>query len=174
MSGSGIAAQQAAQIGLQGQQQGLMAVQNMLDQQQRGALGFAGASAAQQQLAGGALGMQATAIGGANQAVVNTMLQNTANRQSAENTGYMGTMNVVGGALAGMSDRRMKKDIKLLGKNSQDYNVYQFRYIYPLQDIEDKTLHVGVMADELPKELTYIKNNINYVHYENIDLKGFI
>ena len=59
MGGSGIAAAQQAAVGLQGQQQGLMAVQQGLDQQFQQGMGLIGASNQFSQQAQGALGMQA-------------------------------------------------------------------------------------------------------------------
>ena len=102
MGGSGIAAQQQAAIGLQGQQQGLNAVQGLLGQQmaqgmQAGQLG--GQMMGQGIAAGTGMGQM---IGGANQAQVNTELQNTANRQSASNTNTMAFAQLAGGIMSGM------------------------------------------------------------------------
>ena len=101
MAGSGIAAQQQAQIGLQGQQQGLQAVQSGLDQQMRLSQSLLGQSQGFMQQGAGALGMQATAIGGANQAAVNTSLQNAANQQAASNANLQ-AMYSIGGNLLSM------------------------------------------------------------------------
>tara|TARA_R100000808_G_scaffold14629_1_gene34401 strand:- start:8459 stop:9022 length:564 start_codon:yes stop_codon:yes gene_type:complete len=98
MAGSGIAAAQQAQMGLQGQQQGLMAVQQGLDQQQRQGMGLLQASqgfAGQAMQAGGTMGQM---IGGANQAAVNTMLQNTANKNAFGQTLGM----IAGGGFSGL------------------------------------------------------------------------
>ena len=174
MGGSGIAAAQQAAVGLQGQQQGLMAVQQGLDQQFQQGMGLIGASNQFSQQAQGALGMQATAIGGANQASVNTMLQNTANRQSASNSNAMALGTVAGGIFSGMSDRRVKKDVIKIGTNSQGYNIYEFKYIAPYQDVTDDTIYIGVMADEVHKDAVHMKAGIQHVDYSQIDLEGFL
>lgn len=174
MSGSGIAQAQQAAMGLQGQQQGLMAVQQGLDQQFQQGMGLLGQSQGFMQQGAGALGMQATAIGGANQASVNTMLQNTANKQAAANSNAQMTGAMVGGLLGGMSDRRVKKDINKIGENSQGYNIYEFKYIPPYQDATDDTVYVGVMADEVHSDAVYEKSGVQHVDYSQIDLEGFL
>ena len=174
MAGSGIAAQQQASIGLQGQQQGLMAVQTGLNQQMQQAQGLLGQSTGMMGQAQSALGMQATAIGGANAAFTQTMHQNTANRQAASNANAQMAGQIIGGMFSGMSDRKVKENVKKVGVNSQGYNVYKFRYIEPYQNKLDNTVHIGVMADEIPEHLTLKYNGITRVDYSKIDLGGFI
>ena len=174
MAGSGIAAAQQAAMGLQGQQQGLMAVQSGLDQQFQQGMGLLGQSQGFMQQGAGALGMQATAIGGANQAAVNTMLQNTANRQSQSNTNLQMGMNAMTTGMMMLSDRRLKKDIVKIGENSQGYNIYEFKYVPPYQDATDNSIYVGVMADEVHQDAVTVKDGIQHVDYSQIDLEGFI
>tara|TARA_R110002167_G_scaffold355308_1_gene569618 strand:- start:449 stop:778 length:330 start_codon:yes stop_codon:yes gene_type:complete len=67
------------------------------------------------------------------------------------------------------SDRKLKKNIKLIKKSSEGYNVYNFEY-------KDKKhgegVFQGVMADEIPEEFT-IKNSEGYsmVNYSNLDVE---
>ena len=174
MAGSGIAAAQQAAMGLQGQQQGLMAVQSGLDQQQRQGMGLLQASqgfAAQGMQAGQGLGQM---IGGANQGAVNAINQNVANRNSMKQSRNMMIGGAFSGMFGGLSDRRVKKDVKKIGENSQGYNIFEFKYIPPYQDVTDDTVYVGVMADEVHEGAKFMKDGIYHVDYKQIDLKGFI
>jgi hypothetical protein len=109
MGGSGIAAAQMAQTGLQGHQAGLNAVQTGLGRQMQQSQGLLGQSQGFMSQGAGALGMQATAIGGANQAAVNTHLQNAANRQAASNANLQ-SMYSIGGSLMSMGGMGMMTD----------------------------------------------------------------
>ena len=57
---------------------------------------------------------------------------------------------ILGGALqaapflAALSDRKLKKNIRKIGKTSKGHNLYEFNYLW------DNEPHVGVMADEVP------------------------
>lgn len=51
-------------------------------------------------------------------------------------------------ALAKLSDRRLKRDIRRIGETAEGYPKYTFRYLW------DDKVHVGVMADEVPDEIT--------------------
>ena len=174
MGGSGIAAAQSAALGLQGQQQGLMAVQQGLDSSMAQGMQLGQMSGQQSQLAQAAGGSMGQMIGGANQAAVNTQLQNTANQNAMTNTlvsaGIGAGMNLM--MLA--SDRRLKKNITKIGENSQGYNIYEFQYIDPYQDATDDTVYVGVMADEVHSDAVQEKDGIQHVDYSQIDLEGFI
>ena len=44
-----------------------------------------------------------------------------------------------------MSDRRLKRNIKQIGKTKSGYNIYSWDYVWGAPG-------VGVMADEVPKE----------------------
>ena len=76
----------------------------------------------------------------------------------------------IGGMLGGMfSDRRLKKNIKLIGSSPSGLKIYTFEYI-------DKTIgsdvYQGVMSDEVPVD-TVIKHESGYdmVDYSKIDVK---
>ena len=67
------------------------------------------------------------------------------------------------------SDRRLKKDIKLIGVSPSGLNIYSFRY----KDIKfGKGLFQGVMSDEIPSNAV-IKHADGYdrVDYSKIDVK---
>lgn len=70
------------------------------------------------------------------------------------------------GLLAAFSDRRLKTDIKLIGKTGMGLNKYSFRY-----KSDPSTVHIGVMADEVekvkPEAVTEI-NGYKAVYYSMI------
>lgn len=71
---------------------------------------------------------------------------------------------------AAMSDRRLKKNIKLIGKSKSDLNIYAFEYI---DKIFGKGKWQGVMSDEVPNN-AIIKNFIGIfdgVDYSKIDVE---
>ena len=47
------------------------------------------------------------------------------------------------------SDRRLKTDIKRIGKTAEGYPKYSFKYLW-----DKATTYIGVMADEVPEEIT--------------------
>ena len=74
-----------------------------------------------------------------------------------------------GGAFAG-SDRRMKKNIKLIGKSNSGLKIYAFEYI---NKTLGKGVWQGVMADEIPNNAV-IKNfagDFDGVDYSKIDVE---
>ena len=82
-----------------------------------------------------------------------------------------GAGNVVSGnmGMIGGSDRRLKKDIKLIGISPSGLNIYSFKY----KDIKfGKGLFQGVMSDEIPQSAV-IKHSDGYdrVDYSKIDVK---
>jgi hypothetical protein len=92
-----------------------------------------------------------------------------------QNTGN-GTMETIGGimqvagpliAMAAMSDRRVKADVKRIGETKEGYPKYEFRYNWD----EPGTKRVGVMADEVPPEITLDgPGGFKMVDYGRIDL----
>ena len=76
--------------------------------------------------------------------------------------------------IASLTNVHNKKDVKKIGENSQGYNIYEFKYIPPYQDVTDDTVYVGVMADEVHEGAKFTKDGIYHVDYKQIDLKGFI
>jgi hypothetical protein len=80
-------------------------------------------------------------------------------------------------AMAGMapapattpSDRRMKKNIKLIGKSNSGLNIYAFEYINKMLG---EGIFQGVMSDEIPQEA--VVNHIDgydRVNYSKIDVE---
>ena len=67
------------------------------------------------------------------------------------------------------SDRKLKKNIKLIGKSPKGINIYAFEYINKLFG---KGIFQGVMSDEIPKEAV-IKYNDGYdrVDYSKLDVE---
>lgn len=82
----------------------------------------------------------------------------------AANAQAQGTQNMVGmglGALAYFSDKRLKRDIKPVGK-FKDYTVYLFKYLW------DDIVHLGVMAQDVLKinpDAVGVCNGFYYVKY---------
>ena len=75
-----------------------------------------------------------------------------------------------GGGGGGASDRRMKKNIKLIGKSKSGLNIYAFEYI---NKMFGKGVWQGVMSDEIPSDAV-IKNfagEFDGVDYSKIDVE---
>lgn len=80
-----------------------------------------------------------------------------------------GVGDVLGG-LAGASDRRLKKNIKLIGKSSSGINIYAFEYI---NKMFGDGVWQGAMSDEVPSH-ALIKNifeEYDGVDYSKIDVE---
>lgn len=80
-------------------------------------------------------------------------------QQESVNSTGSGTMETIGGimqtvgpiiAMAAMSDRRLKADIERIGETGEGYPKYKFRYLWD----QPGTERIGVMAQDVPKELT--------------------
>ena len=70
------------------------------------------------------------------------------------------------GALVGLSDRRLKENIDLVGQSGKGLNIYQWNY----KGVPDKK-YEGVMADEVPKEARVIfEGGLQAVDYSKIDV----
>lgn len=103
--------------------------------------------------------------------------QARANRDSATAGIFTGIGNIAAGALAGGigaptggSDRRMKKNIKLIGKSNSGLNIYAFEYI---NKIFGEGVWQGVMSDEVSSEAV-IKNfagDFDGVDYSKVDVE---
>ena len=80
------------------------------------------------------------------------------------------TISGVGSLAAGLfSDRRLKKNIELIGKSPNGINIYTFEYID--NNIGDG-VYQGVMSDEIPKEAV-IPHHSGYdtVDYSKLDVE---
>lgn len=73
--------------------------------------------------------------------------------------------NMIGGMF---SDRRLKKDIKLVGESPSGLKIYTFKYI---DEMCDNGIYEGVMSDEIPASAV-IKHNSGYdmVDYSQLDV----
>jgi len=96
--------------------------------------------------------------------------QEVAAQQSKAQTIGAGIGAIGNMAGAAISDRRLKKNIKLIGKSKSDLNIYAFEYI---DKIFGKGKWQGVMSDEVPNN-AIIKNFIGIfdgVDYSKIDVE---
>ena len=82
---------------------------------------------------------------------------------------YGGVGQLVGvGAQLAMSDRKMKKNINLVGKSPNGLNIYNFEYV---NSKYREGIFQGVMADEVPYNAIVYGNNYNMVDYDMIDVE---
>ena len=73
-----------------------------------------------------------------------------------------------GGTLSGLSDRRLKKNIKLIGKSKSGLNIYMFEYI---DKIFGSGIYQGVMSDEIPQHAVITHaDGYDRVDYSKIDV----
>jgi len=94
-------------------------------------------------------------------------------RVKADTTGSAGFGNLVGtlggAAISKYSDRRMKKDIQLIGQLDSGLNIYSFEYRDEFKDIAGEGKQIGVMADEveqlIPHAVTVMPNGYKAVNY---------
>jgi hypothetical protein len=72
-------------------------------------------------------------------------------------------------AMAAMSDRRLKKNIKLIGKSPSGLNIYNFEYI----DLKyGSGIYQGVMSDEIPLDaVVNDTNGYDMVNYSMLDVE---
>tara|TARA_R110002020_G_scaffold39917_6_gene118076 strand:+ start:4318 stop:5160 length:843 start_codon:yes stop_codon:yes gene_type:complete len=76
---------------------------------------------------------------------------------------------IIGGAASGFSDRKLKKNIVLVGKSSSGLSIYNFEYI---DNKFGEGIYQGVMSDEIPEEAV-IKHSNGYdmVNYRMLDVE---
>ena len=68
-----------------------------------------------------------------------------------------------------LSDRRLKTNIKLIGKSEQGYNIYSFKFIDPSYG---EGVYQGVIADEMPEQvISKNEDGYNMVDYSMIDVE---
>jgi hypothetical protein len=95
-----------------------------------------------------------------------------ANQAMAESDAalYGGVGELLGiGAAAALSDRRLKKNISLIGKSPNGLNIYNFEYINP---IHGQGVFQGVMSDEIPFDAVITSGNgYDMVNYNMIDVE---
>ena len=77
--------------------------------------------------------------------------------------------NILGSALSPPgSDRRLKKNINLIGQSPNGLNIYSFEYKNPIQG---KGLFQGVMSDEIPQEAVVSIDGYDHVRYDLLDVE---
>ena len=78
-----------------------------------------------------------------------------------------GAVGQVAGAMIGLSDRKLKKNINLIGKSPSGLNIYSFEYI---DTKYGQGLFQGVMSDEIPQEAVVFNGEHDMVDYSKIDV----
>jgi len=79
-----------------------------------------------------------------------------------------GAVGQVAGAAIGLaSDRKLKKNINLIGESPSGLNIYSFEYI---NSKYGQGLFQGVMSDEIPQEAVIFNGEHDMVDYSKIDV----
>ena len=140
--------------------------------QMQGAAGLQAAEFGQMAtLLGMDYGMLAGANQGLSQAMANQMsaLGRQANMYGSQASSTMGTIgNVALAAASIFSDKRLKKNINLIGKSPSGLNIYSFEYI---DSKYGEGLFQGVMSDEIPQETVTTKDGYDMVNYSMLDVE---
>jgi len=92
--------------------------------------------------------------------LTNQSQQANANAQNAQNNAMIQGLFSIGGAALGapkgtFSDIRMKENIKSVGILPNGLNIYEFDYKPEFKDIAGHGKHIGVMAQEVEKVISY-------------------
>jgi hypothetical protein len=97
-------------------------------------------------------------------------LENAMQAQAAaQQAGTSALTGALGGIASAFSDRRLKKNIKLIGKSPSGLNIYMFEYI---NKVLGDGIFQGVMSDETPKEaVVKSKNGYDRVDYSKLDVE---
>ena len=83
--------------------------------------------------------------------------------------GVTDTFGSLTGAAGAFSDRRLKKNIKFVGKSKKGFKIYTFEY--KNKEYGEGT-YQGVMSDEIPNKFVIKKNNgFDFVDYSNLDVQ---
>ncbi len=93
--------------------------------------------------------------------------QSQAMRQDSINNIIGGVGQMAVGAMM-MSDRKLKKNIKLIGKSPSGLNIYLFKYI---DKIFGSGIYQGVMSDEIPSYAVINNGEYDMVDYSKIDVE---
>jgi len=78
-----------------------------------------------------------------------------------------GAVGQVAAAAIGLSDRKLKKNINLIGESPSGLNIYSFEYI---NSKHGQGLFQGVMSDEIPQEAVIFNGEHDMVDYSKIDV----
>ena len=94
-----------------------------------------------------------------------------ASTQQAKDDAWSGVIGGVGdiaGQALGLSDRRLKKNIKLIGYSTSGLKIYAFEYINKI--FGDGT-YQGVMSDEISNDAVIKQNGYDIVDYSKLDVE---
>ena len=103
------------------------------------------------------------------QADKTAVAQAAAQAQSDKMSAITGGIKSLGGLLGGLSDRKLKKNIKLIGNSPSGLRIYAFEYI---DKVFGEGVFQGVMSDEMSSDVV-IKHPAGYdmVDYSKIDVE---
>tara|TARA_R100000322_G_scaffold164580_1_gene129118 strand:+ start:59 stop:1111 length:1053 start_codon:yes stop_codon:yes gene_type:complete len=120
-------------------------------------------------------GLEFGVLAGANQSVQQAMANQMsgqgmmANMYGSQAQGQMSLIgNIAMAAGLAFSDKKLKKNINLIGKSPSGLNIYSFEYI---DDKYGKGLFQGVMSDEVPFNAVYSMNGYDMVDYSSLDVE---
>ena len=91
--------------------------------------------------------------------------------EQAKNDAWGGVIAGVGdvaGQALGLSDRRLKKNIKLIGYSISGLKIYAFEYI---NKIFGNGIYQGVMSDEISDDAVIKQNGYDIVDYSKLDVE---
>lgn len=190
-AGMNQARQSSASIGQQESQNRALAAQQAASNQMASAQGaqsaemakMQGAAAQQQMVMQGAANQQQMQLEGASRQQ-DAILQGAQSQRELEYQKLQGMMSLEAGMMEStqasmdsrrswlertFSDRRLKKDIKLLGLSPSGIKIYSFKYI---DSSIGKGVYQGVMSDEIPQEAV-VKHASGYdmVDYSKLDVE---
>ena len=99
-----------------------------------------------------------------------------ANAQASAQAAQKAKTDAIGGAIGSgfellggiVSDKRLKKNIKLIGKSPSGINIYMFEYI---DTFFGEYIYQGVMSDEIPSNAIINNGGYDSVDYSKIDVE---
>ena len=94
--------------------------------------------------------------------------QAAANAQAAKSQAIGDTIGSGFDLLGAFSDKRLKKNIKLIGKSPSGINIYMFEYI---DRFFGEHTYQGVMSDEIPSNAIINNGGYDSVDYSKIDVE---
>ena len=95
--------------------------------------------------------------------------QQAAAAEAAKMEGYGQIASGITSGLTALSDRRLKRNIKVIGKSPSGLNIYTFEYI---NEDHGKGVFQGAMSDDVPSNVV-LKSNEGYdmIDYSKIDIE---